>query len=122
MNLSKHALLWLLALVSLLDGAVQQLTAPGTLFSVSGALFLVPETLLVFLWYCRDTSERGLRRRPSMNAAVILLPLVALPYHFFRTRGFAQGLKPVGGFVACLLGYLLLMDLGAYAAYFVLQN
>ena len=67
-------------------------------------LFLVVSTVLVYRWYYLDAAARAYRRTALLGGAVIMLPLLALPYYLFRSR-------PSGKRMRALLGYFGLLVL-----------
>ena len=67
---------------------------------------------LVFLWYRFDTDAMNYRRSPLLNVAVVALALVALPYYFFRSRGFTRGLLASAMFLLVFAAYSLLQMAG----------
>lgn len=118
----KRIVLLLLMLSALVDGATHQLTAPGQIFGPSDMVFTVVATLLIFLWYCFDSDEKAYRRTPFLSVGVVALSIVALPYYFFRSRGFARGSIAVGLFTLCCAGYIVLQRIGEYAVYYGWQS
>ena len=114
----KNAVLGAIAAVSLLSGAIDQYFYPGQMWpptSVGATLVL---TFLVFLWYRLDSNQFGYRRSPWLNIGVIAVAIAALPYYFFRSRGFARGAMATGVMVLAVIGSLMLSAIGVYAVYF----
>jgi hypothetical protein len=72
------------------DGAPQVVVVIGILISIT-----------VFIWFREDAFARFYNRSPFLNVAVIALPIVAVPFYLFRSRGFK------GGIVATLVGLLI---------------
>lgn len=118
----KRIVLWLIMLAGFLDGVSRQLTAPGADFGPADMVFTLVTTLLVFIWYRFDTEERSYRRTPFLNVAVVALALLALPYYFFRSRGFSRGSVATGVFIVCMVAYIVLQSAGEYAAYFAWRS
>ena len=56
-----------------------------------------------------------------MNTSVIVLAVVAMPYYFFRTRGFKGGLVSTGLALLPMVGTGVLTDLGKLTAWYSLQ-
>lgn len=104
------------------DGATHQLTAPGEAFGRSDIVFSVIATLLIFIWYRFDSDERSYRRSPFLSVAVVALSVLALPYYFYKSRGFRRGSVAVGLFFVCCAAYLVLQNAGQYAAYYAWQS
>ena|SRR5688572_3552389 len=111
-----------LSVAAFADGVAHQLTAPGEMFARSDILFTFIAALLIFLWYRFDSDKRSFRRSPWLNVAVVAVAIIALPYYFFRSRGFARGGIAVGLFLLSCVGYVALQRAGEYAAYYALQS
>lgn len=112
----------LLSVAAFADGVAHQLTAPGEMFARSDIVFTLVATLLIFLWYRFDSDQMSYRRSPWLNVAVVAIGLIALPYYFFRSRGFARGAIALGLFLLSLVVYGVLQHVGEYAAYYALQS
>ena len=122
MKSRKLIVLALIMLAGFSDGVAHQLTGASEAFGRSDILFSVIATLLVFAWYRFDSDERSYRRTPFLSVAVVALAVLALPYYFFKSRGFARGSVAVCLFIVCCGAYLVLQNAGQYAAYYVLQS
>lgn len=91
------------------------LTGTYETFSPIGLIHICLITLLV-IWWLRLDAVAGYPSSRSMRIYAIIFPPLALPIHFFRSRG------AKGGFVAtlALIGLLVLFTmsgmLGEYAA------
>ena len=118
----KAFVLALIVLVAFVDGVAHQLIAPGEIFAPSDLVFTVVVTLLTFVWYRFDSDDAAYPRSPFLNVAVIALAVLALPYYFFRSRGFARGSIAVGIFIGFLALYFSLQSAGEYAAYYAWQR
>ena len=118
----KPIVLALIMLVGFADGISHQITAPGEAFGRSDVVFTLIATLLVFIWYRFDSDERSYRRTPFLSVAVVALALLALPYYFFKSRGFTRGSMATGVFIACCVAYGVLQVTGEYAAYYLWQT
>lgn len=81
------------------------LPASAIVFAIAGAFF-------AFLWVRLDSDQRNFRRSPFLTTSVVGLPIVALPYYLFRTRGFRQGGIGVLAFLAVSIGYSIMGELG----------
>lgn len=64
-------------------------------------------SFLCFVWYRRDSDTMGYARSPWLNACVILLVFIGIPYYLLRSR--PQGRKLVA--LAKCLGFGVLMVL-----------
>jgi hypothetical protein len=121
----KHRKLIVLALIMLAgfaDGVSHQLTGLGGGFGRSDVVFTVIVTLLIFVWYRFDADERSYRRTPFLSVAVVALAALALPYYFFKSRGWSRGSVATGIFIACCVAYVALETAGEYAAYYAWQS
>lgn len=91
-NVTKNNLLILMlafqfassALLQWLENRFGALPDGAMMISAVGFLFLL------FWWIVLDSNEYGYRRSRGFNIAVILLPIVAIPYYLLRTRAPSQ--------------------------------
>lgn len=118
----KAIILVVLALASLLAGMIGQYYWPGAPFSAADAVYALVGAFLIFAWYHIDAGQRGYRRSIWLNAGVILLAIVAVPYYFFRSRGFKSGLVWTGLFLLLLAVTSLLTKAGQYITYYWLRG
>jgi hypothetical protein len=118
----KVIVLLLLVIAALADGVAHQLTSPREILGPSDIAFMFVATFLTFLWYRFDSDQIAYRRTPWLNVSVIAISLLALPYYFFRSRGFARGGIAVGLFFGCCALYALLQHAGELVAYHAWQN
>jgi len=116
----KTTVLLLIATLSLVSGAVGGAFATGIVSaSIAQPLQIVLvllSTLLVFAWYRLDSDARGYRRSLMLNAGVIGMSALALPYYFFRSRGFKGGLLATVLCALTLVGMMSLTVVGGVAA------
>jgi hypothetical protein len=70
---------------------------------------------LCFLWYRGDSEARGFTRSRLLNVAVVLVPLLAVPWYLLRSRPFVEG----GRALITYFGYLLLMPVAACIGVFI---
>jgi hypothetical protein len=111
-----------LALVSFASGVAGQYFYPGQEMSPVDLWVLPAFAFFIFWWYRTDSSQLGYKRTPWLNVGVIAAAALALPYYFFRTRGFKRGsLATLGLFGAVVASGLLTLG-GQYAAYLGLQS
>ena len=115
---AKHVVLLSLGVMALFNGVARQLLTPGELFSDADIPFMFLSVALVFLWFRLDADQRGYGRSPLLNISVVALAIVALPYYFFRSRGFTQGILTTGAFVLVLVACSALQICGEYAVYY----
>lgn len=87
-----RAVLVAYVLVGVAAGCLAQLLRHRTPAGTVGLCAALVQVLLVFKWYRADSEERQVSRGVLLNIAIIGLTVVALPYYFFRSRGFREGL------------------------------
>ncbi|TDM09012.1 MAG: hypothetical protein C4K60_06565 [Ideonella sp. MAG2] len=75
-------------------------------------LFLVVSTVLVYRWYYVDAANRAYRRTALLGGAVIILPLLAIPYYLFRSRPSGQKLRALLGFLGLVALSIVTIVLG----------
>ena len=118
----KNIVLLVLALTSFLAGAVNQYFYPGVDFPKSDIPFILLSLFLLFYWYHLDAIEQSYRRSVFLNISVILIAALAMPYYFFRSRGFKKGLIATVGFFALIVLFNFITVGGQYATYYGLQT
>ncbi|MFZ6846220.1 hypothetical protein [Undibacterium sp. RuTC16W] len=74
-------------------------------------LYLGITAYFIVAWYHFDTIARGYRRSTYLNAGMIFLSVVALPYYLLRSRNKGTRLKAI----MSLLGFCLLMGIVSIA-------
>jgi hypothetical protein len=87
-------------------------------FGPFGVAYLCVLALLVILWLRLD-AEAGHPSGRVMKACAIFLPILALPVHFFRSRGAKGGVIATLGMIALVLLSLVSGALGEYAIQFL---
>ena len=116
-GVNKKVVLGLLVLLALVMGALDASQLRGgqqeaMLLSIHAMLSVV----LVFLWFRQDAWERLYRTSWALKAGMVLLPVLALPWYFFRSRGTAGGAWSLAwltlAFVVVMLFYRLGTGLG----------
>ncbi|MBQ0936898.1 hypothetical protein [Ideonella paludis] len=75
-------------------------------------LFLAVSTVLVYRWYYLDAAARAYRRTALLGGAVIMLPLLALPYYLFRSRPTGQKMRALLGYFGLLVLAIVTIVLG----------
>jgi len=118
----KRLTLLTLAFLAFLQGAVGQYLQPGALHPRSDIGVALAGAMLLFFWYRLDTDERAFQRSIWLNFGVVALALFALPYYFFRSRGFLKGLVACLLFLLCGVLWAVLALAGEYATYYGLQS
>ena len=118
----KSIILVALGLITFLQGVIGQYFYPGQLLPATDLWLLPVGIFLLFWWFVLDSKQRNYRRSPFLNVGVILFALLALPYYFFRSRGFKRGLIATGLFAVALVASSYLSTAGRYVAYYGLQS
>jgi hypothetical protein len=119
MKNSKNITLALFLFSAILNGVARQVTAPGEPFAQVDILFIFSSTVLIFTWFRIDANERGYKRSPVLNVAVVALAALSLPYYFFRSPGFAGGLAATATFVGIVVLFSAVQYAGSYAVYLI---
>jgi hypothetical protein len=118
----KLLVLGLLLASAVLGGVARQIIAPGKPFAQVDIFFILAGAILVFTWFRIDANQRNFKRSPILNVAVVALAAVALPYYFFRTRGFVGGLAATAGFIGIAILFSAIQYAGSYAVYLATQS
>ena len=108
--------------LSFISGIAGQYFYPGMDVAPTDLWLLPAFVFLIFIWYRVDSTQRSYRRSPWLNVSIVLIAIIALPYYFFRSRGFKGGLIAT---LVMLLVFVLssvLTIAGQYLAYYVLQS
>lgn len=103
-----------LMLCAFLSGIVREVVATSEVVTAVDISFMFVGVFLLFYWFRLDSDERSYQRSPWLNVGVVALPIVSLPYYFFRTRGFLRGLATSAVFLVAGVAYSLLQLLGIY--------
>lgn len=74
------------------------------------------------MWYYYDTEQIKYRRSPLLNICVIGIGVIAIPYYFFRSRGFRKGLLYTALLLTFVIAWLGLQMAGASAVYYGIQS
>ena len=111
----------LFAVLSLVTGALGQFLYPGLEVSPVDLWTMPVFVLLIFWWYRLDTTQLGYKRTPWLNIGIIAIAFLALPYYFFRSRGFKKGLLATA-IMLCVFGGSALLTLAGQAAAYGLQS
>jgi hypothetical protein len=98
------------------DGVVAYFLFPGQIVAPSSLAVSVVALFVIFMWYRIDSDSRAFRRTPLLSIAVVGLTILALPYYFFRTRGFRQGALATLILILVAVGYSALGYLGQLTA------
>lgn len=119
---SKTWVLVAFLVLSFFAGVAGQYYYPGMEFSPIDMWLLPVFAFLLFLWYRIDSAQRSFKRSPWLNAGVIGIAIIALPYYFFRSRGFRGG--ALATFLMLLVFILsgVLTLAGQFSAYYGLQS
>lgn len=122
MRKTKLIVIGSLMLCGLLSGIAHQAVAADGQVSPADILFMLIGVFLIFWWYRLDANERNYRASPLLNVSVVAVSLLALPYYFFRTRGFTRGLLASAVFLGLGIANALLQYAGTYAAYLIQES
>ena len=118
----KTTVLLCIAGCAFLSGALSQYLYPGRSQTPVDYWFVFVFTLLIFAWYFIDTEQRSYPRTKFLNFFVIAVAAFALPYYFFRSRGFRGGFIALGSAILMMFGLGILSLAGGYATYYGLQT
>jgi hypothetical protein len=88
---------------------------PGQVLAPSSIAISFVALYVSFAWYRLDSDSRAYKRSLLSSAAVIGAGIFALPYYFFRTRGFRRGALATVIFLLIAVGYSVLGYLGQLA-------
>ncbi len=102
-------------LLGFIDGATARIMYLGQALAPSSFAIGVVALFITFVWYRLDSDSRAYRRSLLSSAAVIGVGILALPYYFFRTRGFRRGAIATLIFLLIAMGYSVLGYLGQLA-------
>jgi hypothetical protein len=83
-------MLLMLLPLSLLAGLLTTGPALGEAFSI---LYVGAALAIIFRWVQSDSVKRKTRVSLLLRIALVVLTVFALPYYFFRSRGWLGGLK-----------------------------
>lgn len=118
----KNLIVVLFLLVGFLSGLARQYFAPGQFLSRADIPFALVGLFLIFFWFRLDSDQLGYRRTYVLSVMVLALTVFALPYYFFRSRGFLRGLVATVLFLVIAIAYSMLQSSGEWATYYGLQN
>ena len=99
--------------VGLLEGIASIALYPTKPYPPSAVVAGLAMSMLTFLWYRLDTDLRSYRRTPLLSVAMVGLTIFALPYYFYRSRGFARGSLATLGFIGVAIASVLAAMIGA---------
>jgi len=122
MDNKKNIVLLALAIVAFINGATTQYFEPGVAFPKTDMWFIFAGVVLIYMWYHFDSEQIKYKRGALLNTAVVALGAVALPYYFFRSRGFKKGLMYTVMFALLVALSAALQTGGAYAVYYGIQS
>jgi hypothetical protein len=73
-------------------------------------------TIVSFAWFRADSNRRGYKRSLFLTTVIVALPVFALPYYLFRSRGPKHGALATGVMLLSLIAYVIASHVGAYFA------
>lgn len=120
--MKKNSILVALAVVAFLNGATSQYLEPGVAFSRADIWYMFIAVSLSFGWYYLDSQQIGYQRSKWLNVGIIGIGVLALPYYFFRSRGFTKGFLCTVLFIMFAVAWSALQMGGAYAVYYGIQS
>jgi hypothetical protein len=89
---SKGAILVLWALVAIAISFLEQATTGRTeAFGMFALVEGVASVILLYGWYHLDKIQHRFRAGPIQNIGIVVLPMVAVPVYFIRSRGWTDG-------------------------------
>nr|WP_165583075.1 energy transducer TonB [Dyella soli] len=112
---TKTAMVLAIGFVSLLYGGAHQFWYPEQDWTPMDLLYALMVSLLLFVWYRVDSSERNFRRTYGLNVAMVAFSFMALIYYLFRSRGGRSGARATFVVVLGWLGCVALMGIGGTA-------
>ena len=118
----KYWILLSLAILAFTSGAIGQHLTPGEYYSPADVPSMILGGIIIFLWYYYDTEEIKYQRNILLNMGVIFLAIIALPYYFFRSRGFKNGAIYTVAMIFSVVIWSLLQYAGEYAMYYGIQS
>ena len=122
MGNKKNIVLLVLAILAFINGATTQYLEPGVVFPKTDMWFMFAGIFFIYMWYYIDSEQVKYKRGALLNIAIVALGAVALPYYFFRSRGFKKGLIHTVIFFLLVALWVVLQTGGAYAVYYGIQS
>ena len=119
---TKSKIILVLAVLSFLVGIAGQYFYPGREISPVDMWSMPAFMFLIFWWYRIDSTNRSYKRSPLLNIGVIGIAAIALPYYFFRSRGFKGGVIATTGLFGAVIASGLLTLVGQTVTYLGLQS
>jgi hypothetical protein len=110
-------LLALLPVLSLAVGCLEYGPARGPeAGSVLLTLHAIVSLALVFAWFWIDARDRAYRASIVLRIAMLVLPVVALPWYLLRSRGWAGGLRALALSILVFAGIMMAYRVGSLFA------
>ena len=98
--------------LGLADGATGAWLFRNDPLPVSSLVFAIAVAFFALFWVRMDADQRNFRRSPLLTTSVVGLPIVAVPYYLFRTRGFRRGCLGVLAFLGLAIGHGIMASVG----------
>jgi len=111
----KTRVLWAFAAISFISGANPVIAMSADTVRLIELVLLFAMVFMIFLWYRIDADERGFKRTPLLNMAIVMAAALAIPYYLIRSRGSQEGPAAVLQALLVFLGSLVLSAIGAMA-------
>lgn len=115
-------MLLLMAAYSLLSGVFDQAMYPGQPFPPTAIAHSLATLLLVFLWYRADMRRWNAAPSRWLDLGVILIAIIAIPAHLFRSRGWKRGALATLIALLWLIVLGVLSEGGRWTTYLVFQS
>lgn len=77
------------------------------------AAWLILSVVVPYVWFYKDSAERGFARTSAWSAGIILLSIVAVPIYLFKSRPPGKRLKAIALALGTLILSILLPAIGA---------
>jgi hypothetical protein len=104
--------------LALVDGVMSQVLVehPGPA-RTAWLLASLAGIFIVYRWVAMDARELKFRRSGGLRLGIVMLPLIAVPYYFFRTRRFVGGLQHTLAFVGLFFAWSIISYAAAWGTY-----
>jgi hypothetical protein len=107
------------AITAFVNGLVSEYFEQGSVFARTDFVFMLAGGLIIFTWYYYDSEQIKFKRGILLNTGIIAIAIIALPYYFYRSRGFKTGLMFTAIFLLVALTWSMFQLAGGYAIQFL---
>jgi hypothetical protein len=122
MNSNNFGLLGIFFTIAFIDGIIVQYYEPNAMIPQSSVYFMLLYAGIFFWWYYLDSDNIKYKRSVLLNIGIVGFSIIALPYYFFKSRGFKKGLIYFGVFIVILAIWIALQLAGNYAVIYAMQS